>query len=92
MKELFFVEVTDTFCGEANYSWATRHVVKAKSVLGAIQWLSRATGLKWRFDGVRYNSASGATCAFIEYFDSEAHGGYKLSTDMREVNDGYALA
>ena len=30
MKNLYFIEVTDTFGGEANYSWVTRHVIKAK--------------------------------------------------------------
>jgi len=26
MKNLFFIEVTDVYGGEANYSWVTRHV------------------------------------------------------------------
>jgi len=28
-KTLYFIEITDTFGGEANYSWVTRHVIKA---------------------------------------------------------------
>ncbi len=83
MKELFFVEVTDTFAGETNYSWVTRHVVRAKSPRGAASWLSRASGLNWRFDGMRYNSKSGATCAFIEPYDSDSHADYNLDTDHR---------
>lgn len=84
-KQLFFIEVTDVYGGEANYSWVTRHVVRAKSFLGAIQWLSRNSGLNWRFDGMRYNSASGSTCAFIDYFDESIIGG-----DDEEIG-GYAL-
>lgn len=83
-KELFFIEVTDVYGGEANYSWVTRHIVKAKSPRGAINWLSRKSGLNWRFDGIRYNSRSGATCAFVERFDEEVHGQeIHLSTDHR---------
>ena len=65
------IEITDTFGGEANYSWVTRHEIKAKSMLGAVQKLSRLSGLHWRMVGGygdmrRYDSKSGATCAFIE--------------------------
>lgn len=68
----FKIEITDTFGGEANYSWVTRHEIKAKSMLGAVQKLSRMSGLHWRIvgdygDTRRYDSKSCATCAFIEY-------------------------
>ena len=68
----FRIEITDTFGGEANYSWVTRHEIRAKSMLGAIQKLSRLSGLHWRLvydcgDMRRYDSKSGATCAFISY-------------------------
>lgn len=72
----FKIEITDTFGGEANYSWVTRHEIKAKSMLGAVQKLSRLSGLNWRKacdygDSSRYDSKSGATCAFIEYIEGE---------------------
>lgn len=65
------IEITDTYSGEANYSWVTRHEITAKSVLGAVQKLSRLSGLKWHKtddygDVVRFDSKSGATCAFVE--------------------------
>lgn len=68
----FEIEVTDTFGGEANYSWVRRYTVTAKSFLGAVQKLSRLEGLAWRCvgdfgDSKRYDSASGATCAFITF-------------------------
>ena len=70
------IEITDTFGGEANYSWVTRHEIKAKSMLGAVQKLSRMSGLNWhkverRGDTCRYDSKSGATCAFVEYREGE---------------------
>ena len=83
---LWFIEITDVFGGEANYSWVTRHVIQAKSKLAAIQWLAKDTGLNWRFDGMRYNSLSGATCAFIDEYDRQSHSEYRLSTDQR--NEG----
>ena len=81
MKTLFFIEITDTFGGEANYSWVTRHVIRAKSERGAICALSRRSGINWRFDGNRYNSKSGAACAFIDIYDIEQHGAYRFETD-----------
>lgn len=84
-RNLYFVEVTDTFGGEANYSWVTRHVIRAKSERGAINALSRRSGISWRFDGMRYNSKSGATCAFIDAYDDEQHGAYRFDTDDRGV-------
>lgn len=83
MKNLYFVEITDMYCGEANYSWVTRHIIRAKSERGAINALSRRSGLSWRNDGFRYLSKSGATCAFIEHYDESAHANLRLSTDDR---------
>ena len=82
-KTLFFIEITDTFGGEANYSWVTRHVILAKSERGAINALSRRSGISWHSVGFRYDSKSGATCAFIEGYDPEAHDHYNLDTDDR---------
>jgi hypothetical protein len=84
MKNLYFVEVTDMYGGEANYSWVTRHVIRAKSERGAISALARRSGLNWRNDGIRYLSRPSATCAFIDYFEPEYHGNYRFDTDDRE--------
>ena len=83
MKTLFFVEITDIYGGEANYSWVTRHCIKAKSERGAINALSRRSGMNWKNEGFRYLSKSGATCALIEYFEPETHGDYRFDTDDR---------
>ena len=71
----FFVEITDTFGGEANYSWVTRHKIRASSVRGALVRLNRDSGLGFRStgDGERFDSRSGATCCFIVPWDDEHH-------------------
>jgi hypothetical protein len=78
MKQFFHVELTDTFAGEANYSWVTRHKVKASTIQGAITKVAKDSGLSfrkaWGFtDSARYDSQSGATCAFVEAWDDECH-------------------
>ena len=65
------VELTDTFGGEANYSWVTRHVISARSPRGVAIIMNRRSGLGFRKvsdygDIARYDSASGATCMFVE--------------------------
>ncbi len=74
----FFIEITDTFAGEANYSWVTRHKVSATTERGAMRKIGRESGLSWRCvadygDSQRWDSESGATCAFVELFDADRH-------------------
>lgn len=80
----FFVEITDTFGGEANYSWVTRHKVRASSARGALVRINRDSGLGFRSVGCdRYDSRSGATCAFITEWDDDAHANYShIRTDL----------
>ena len=80
-QNLYFVEITDVYGGEANYSWVTRHCVIASSVRGAMWKVSRDSGISWHCvddygDAMRYDSKSGATCAFITEWDNELHGKY----------------
>jgi len=72
MQHTFEIEVTDTFGGEANYSWVRRYTYKAKSKLGAIQQLAREHGAGWSkdFDSgdmARYNLKNSAICAFVSF-------------------------
>ena len=70
----FFAEITDTFGGDANYSWVTRHKIKAASIRGALIRLNRDSGLGFRSVGCdRFDSRSGATCAFITPWDDAEH-------------------
>lgn len=83
----FYIEVTDTFGGDANYSWVTRHVIRAKTLKGAVQRFSRLSRMSWHCvddygDSKRYDSASGATCYFIEEYDETLHN-YRFDTDER---------
>jgi hypothetical protein len=87
MKTLFFIEVTDTFGGEANYSWVTRHVIQARTQRGAINRFSRMSGMNWHAVGRdRYDSKSGATCFFIETYDAECHKELRFDTDERDCD------
>lgn len=84
LADLFFIEVTDTFGGEANYSWVTRHVIRANTQRGAINRFSKMSGMKWRGVGCdRYDSESGATCFFIEVYDADFHSEMTFNTDER---------
>lgn len=87
MATLYFVEITDTFGGEANYSWVTRHCIRAKSERGAVNALSRRSGINWRNDGYRYLSQSGATCAFVGVYDPEIHKDHRFDTDDRRESE-----
>lgn len=49
--QFYFVEVTDTFGGEANYSWVKRLKVKANTMRGAVNKVSRDSGLSWHCAG-----------------------------------------
>ena len=82
---LYYIEVTDTFGGDANYSWVTRHIIKAKTHRGAVNRFSRLSDMSWHGVGCdRYDSKSGATCFFIDEFDHDNHGAYShYSTDDR---------
>ena len=81
INEDFYCELTDTYGGEANYSWVTRFKVRASTMRGAMLKVGRVVGLNFRCvmdssDMRRYDSKSGATCLFVEPFDEENHGQY----------------
>jgi len=80
-QNMYFVEITDVYGGEANYSWVTRHCVTASTMRGAMWKVSRDSGLSWHCVGgydyaMRYDSKSGATCAFITGWDNDTHSQY----------------
>ena len=80
----YFVEITDTFAGEANYSWATYYKVTAQNENDAIVKISNESGINWIEqwnDGEcsRYDSESGATCLFINEYDEDTHNYYRVS-------------
>jgi len=64
-KQVFYFEHTDLFGGECNYCWLNMFAVRANTLRGAVNILSRHIGLSHRFDGMKYVSRSGCT-AFYE--------------------------
>jgi hypothetical protein len=77
----FFVEVTDTYSGEANYAWVQRYKVKANTYRGAA---CKTPALPWRLawdsgDMRRYDAVGAAVCAFIEPWDDDRHGAHRLT-------------
>lgn len=44
MKNHYFIEMTDTFGGEANYCWVNRFIVSASSPRGAMRRVCARTG------------------------------------------------
>lgn len=70
----YTIEVTDTFGGEANYSWVRRYQYKARTMRGAICKLAREYGKGWKLesnygDMARYNLSGACICAFVTYAD-----------------------
>ena len=79
MKEIFFVEVTDTFGGEANYTWVHRFKVHASTERGAMRKIERrlpyAGGVKKDWDTgdmERWVWRKACVCAFVEPYTDQA--------------------
>jgi hypothetical protein len=80
MSNIYYVEITDTFGGEANYAWVKRFKVHASSELGAIRKIGRETGWSFRresglvCDDVMYNAKNACVVAFLgDYVDQADH-------------------
>jgi hypothetical protein len=82
---LYYIEVTDVFGGEANYSWVTRHIIRASTERGAVNKFSRLSCMEWHGVGCeRFDSKSGATCYFLNSYDHDTHSRYlHFATDER---------
>lgn len=70
----YYVEMTDTYAGEANYSWVSRFLVKAETMRGAMRKITRHTGYPARkdFDAgdcTRFNVPGAGLCFFAEWTD-----------------------
>jgi hypothetical protein len=77
MQSIFYVEITDTYGEDANYSWVKRFKVHASSALGAIRKVSTETGLNFRKewdtgDLSRYDATQCAVCAFLSGYEDQA--------------------
>jgi hypothetical protein len=70
VKNKYFVEMTDTYGGEANYAWVNRFLTSAVSARGAIRKVSRETGYPAKMDYStgdmsRYNVPGACICYFV---------------------------
>jgi hypothetical protein len=70
---LWFVEMTDTYGGEANYCWANRFKVRASTPTGAIRKVAKETGYSGRVhkvmdcgDLIRHDVRRAAICYFTQ--------------------------
>ena len=71
MKNHYFVEMTDTFGGEANYCWVNRFIVSASSERGAMRKVAKKTGFAVRSVGCdRWDAVGACVCYFIEWIDA----------------------
>jgi len=72
MKNHYFVEMTDTFGGEANYCWVNRFIVSASSERGAMRKVARETGFNVRSVGCdRWDAVGACVCYFVEWVDAD---------------------
>jgi len=71
MKHTYFIEMTDTFGGEANYCWVNRFLVSVSSPRGAMRRVCTRTGDSVRsVGGDRWDSTRGCVCYFVEWVDA----------------------
>ena len=71
MKNHYFVEMTDTFGGEANYCWVNRFIVSASSERGAMRKVAKKTGFAVRNVGCdRWDAVGACVCYFVEGIDA----------------------
>lgn len=71
MMNDYKIEATDTFGGEANYSWVARYTIQANTERGALNKFARIMGRGWRKDWsagdvTRYTHKRDCVCVFIE--------------------------
>lgn len=77
-QSIFFVEVTDMYDGEANYSWVHRFKVHASSHRGAIRKvqnemnLGSVRSLGTFGDSTYYKVVNAAICAFVDGYEDQA--------------------
>lgn len=75
--ENFYFEVTDTFCGEANYAWASHFKTQANSRAAAIERVTDHTGYVFPDDIGPYSLGSTFDClnANVVMFDLTCDSG-----------------
>lgn len=77
MKQ-WFIEITDTFAGEANYSWVRRYKVNAKTKRAALLKIAKEYASGWRKqcsgEVSQYKLNGACVCLFIQEWDEFCEG------------------
>ena len=82
MKNHYFIEMTDTFGGEANYCWVNRFIVSASTERGAMRKVAKKTGFAVRNVGCdRWDTVGACVCYFVEWIDA---------ADIQSYRDNYS--
>ena len=86
-QRFYFVELTDTFGGEANYCWVKRYKVAASSFNGAIRKVAKATSYSFRKeydvgDMMKYKAIGACICAFVEEYNELCHADYSRVIEL----------
>ena len=84
-QSIFFVEVTDTYAGDANYCWVHRFKVHATTFRGAIRKVSREMGYSTKLNGnygdmARYDFKGAAICAFVMPYEDQAENYLRVTS------------
>lgn len=86
MKNHYFIEMTDTFSGEANYCWVHRFIVSASTERGAMRKVASKTGFAVRSVGCdRWDAVGACVCYFVEGIDAADIEGKKEQYSTIEV-------
>lgn len=86
-RELYKIQITDTFGGEANFCWVRWYIVKAVSELGAVQVIARHYGAGWNMEYTgRYNLSGACVCMFVDWIDETDAAEYIANHNVDEVN------
>ena len=86
MKNHYFIEMTDTFGGEANYCWVHRFIVSASSERGAMRKVAKKTGFAVRNVGCdRWDAVGACVCYFVEWIDAADIQQYRGNYSRIEV-------
>ncbi len=69
--QIFYFEYTDLFAGECNYCWLKKYAVKAKTIRGAVNILSRYIGGNFRYNGWSYDSVTSCSAYYEAFPESD---------------------
>ena len=90
MKNRYYIEMTDTYGGEANYCWVNRFIVSASTPRGAMRRVCNRTGDRVRCVD-QYNvpqtwdSTIGCIRYFVEWIDDARMDELKINYIAIEV-------